>query len=114
MNKQKKKTIIILLLIISVIELIILLWPRPKYVEINFDTNGGTPVDNIYVKKGSIITLPETSKTGYTFAGWYQDNVKMKEKTFALKENMKLVAKWLLSPVTGPEEKPIIFEIHFN
>lgn len=44
-------------------------------IKINFNTDGGTPVNSITVKNGDQYgTLPTTTKTGYTQDGWYNDN----------------------------------------
>ena len=114
-NKQERNQIIRRIIMISLllIIMIILLWPKKKYVEVIFDTNGGTPVENYLVKENTEIILPTTTKTGYTFAGWYEGKKHIKEKSIKPKKDIKLIAKWILSPITS-EEKPIIFEISFD
>ena len=96
---------------IAIAALVFFLWPRPKDVTITFDSNGGTPVEDIVVKEGSVIRLPETEKTGYEFAGWYWDDIKL-EKEIKVKENRDLIAKWVLKQ--EPVTEPILFEITFN
>ena len=59
---------------------------------INYDLDGGTC--ELLVSKyqeGEIIVLPEPSKKGYNFLGWYQDEIKVE---FVKKGNFDLVAKW--------------------
>lgn len=41
---------------------------------IEFDSNGGTRVDNICVDAGTPIELPIPTRDGYVFAGWYDEN----------------------------------------
>lgn len=36
-----------------------------------FNANGGTSVSTIYVLEGNSLTLPSTTRSGYTFGGWY-------------------------------------------
>ena len=43
-------------------------------VTVSFKTNGGTAIDPITVKSGTIPTIPSTVKYGYIFDGWYLDN----------------------------------------
>ena len=38
-----------------------------------FDERGGTLVDDIAAEQGTRVTLPETEKDGYIFAGWYTE-----------------------------------------
>lgn len=38
---------------------------------VSFETDNGTSCTSKSVQEGSSITLPSTSKSGYTFAGWY-------------------------------------------
>ena len=45
---------------------------RPMY-EVKFNTGGGTAVNTLTVEEDTILTAPETSRAGYTFAGWDYD-----------------------------------------
>ncbi len=58
-----------------------------------FDTNGGTEVANISEPQGTNITLPETAKEGYIFAGWYEGNSKV-DITVMPEISMQLCAKY--------------------
>ena len=62
------------------------------YGKIIYETNGGTAVADSTFAPGETVVPPETTKTGYTFAGWYKD----KELTVPV-EN----ADWTLSDNTG-------------
>ena len=41
-----------------------------KNFTLHFDAKGGTSVNSIVAKNGDSVVLPNTSKVGYTFAGW--------------------------------------------
>ena len=43
-------------------------------VTVTFKTNGGTAIDPITVKSGTVPTVPSTVKYGYIFDGWYLDD----------------------------------------
>ena len=48
---------------------------QTTYFTIRFNTNGGTSVKSIKIKKGEAITLPDSpTKEGYIFDGWYLDS----------------------------------------
>ena len=59
-----------------------------------FITNGGSTIENIY--DISIKTEPETTKTGYTFSGWYLDSDFTKAVSFpySITSDCKIYAKW--------------------
>ncbi|KAI0985765.1 hypothetical protein GJ496_006356 [Pomphorhynchus laevis] len=67
---------------------------------VNFESNGGTPVDKETVNLGNKISEPaKPTKSGYEFVGWYEDNnTFLDEWNFGLdatyKPNMTLYAKW--------------------
>lgn len=50
------------------------IWEKIEYVTVEFDTDGGTDLDNIQIEKYSKLSnveIPE--KEGYTFTGWILD-----------------------------------------
>ena len=63
---------------------------------VTFESNGGSSCTSVKVKSGNTITLPTTSKTGYTFDGWYTDEAltNIFDATTAISGNLKLYAKW--------------------
>ena len=68
-----------------------------KYATISFETNGGTAVSSIKVKKGDIIgELPTTIKENYEFVGWFTENDGGIEITseYIVEKNMKLYAHY--------------------
>jgi len=65
--------------------------------EIKFDSNGGTPIDNLKVVYDSTIkNFPDTKKIGYTFQGWEDSKSNKIEDnyTYTFSENIELYAIW--------------------
>lgn len=97
---MKKKTVlistIILLIIAGVVCYLVFKGSNDdkKYVTVSFDSDGGTEVASQKVEKGSKITLPLSTKEGYTLDGWYNGEEKVTGDT-TYSENTTLKAKWL-------------------
>lgn len=73
----------------------------PVYYTVNFDYNGGTSGSgSIIVSAGTNIVLPTTSKTGYTFDGWYDDGTLVGGSTgyYTVMENVTLTAHFTIIP----------------
>ena len=71
-------------------------WSINQYT-INFNSNGGTSVKPITQDYGTTVLAPTNpTKTGYTFAGWYEDG---KTNAYAFNKiearNVSLKAKWI-------------------
>ena len=79
-----------------------------KTIVIKFDSAGGTIIKDIEIEPNTSMDLPEVKREGYTFQGWYLDNVKV-DKTYKFKEDTTLTASWL--PV---DETPKMFKITFD
>ena len=72
---------------------------QTTYFTIRFNTNGGTSVKSIKIKKGEAITLPDSpTKDGYIFDGWYLDDgfVEQFNATQIISANITVYAKWRL------------------
>lgn len=71
-------------------------WQAPIYT-VTFETNGGSPIDPISVKKHQALgDIPETVKENDEFLGWYTDpglNYKFVESLQIVKD-ITLYAKW--------------------
>lgn len=75
---------------------------RPIYfgcerINIRFEENGGKKLNPINTLKGSNIFLPNISKEGYLFGGWYLDNEfknELDEYIIRVEEDTILYAKW--------------------
>ncbi|MDR0304636.1 MAG: InlB B-repeat-containing protein [Chitinispirillales bacterium] len=46
-------------------------WTKIQYYTITFDAQGGNTCSSITVQSGQNITLPNTSRSNYTFLGWF-------------------------------------------
>lgn len=70
--------------------------PLKALYEVDFQTNGGSPVDMIQAFR--IDTEPATTKNGYEFSGWYSDATlsAISQVSFPLEvtSDMTLYAKW--------------------
>ena len=61
---------------------------------VTYDANGGVcEATSVKVEKNHTLQLPETSRTGYDFEGWYFGEDKWTNEK-KVTQNMKLVAKW--------------------
>lgn len=59
-----------------------------------FDERGGKEVNDISDVVGSKVTLPETEKDGYIFAGWYTEQGDVYTSTSMPSDSIKLMAKY--------------------
>lgn len=81
-------------------------WDIDAY-RVSFDTNGGGSISDAYVDYGYAVSEPSApEKTGYSFAGWYEDSNLLTQYSFshAVTQNITLYAKWT----------PIEYEIHYE
>lgn len=63
-------------------------------VKIHFDTNGGSAIDDVEVKKGSLASAPvDPTRTSYEFMGWTL-NGEAFDFSQPIKEDITLVAQW--------------------
>ena len=65
---------------------------------IKFETNGGSPIAKVVVKKGELLTAPANpTKEGFEFDGWYTDKALTKKYDFAqpVEKSFTLYAKWI-------------------
>ena len=84
---------------------------QPKFT-VNFNTNGGSAVQSILdIVAGSTISMPQTTRSGFTFKGWFVDEALTQKWDFALnrvENNMTLYGKWEANPVIE------VFDVNFN
>ena len=82
-------------------------WKINSYT-VSFNANGGSAVSSKITKEygSSVGSLPTTSRTGYTFAGWYTaaSGGSKAGTDYAVKDNVTLYAHWT----------PINYTITFN
>lgn len=69
-------------------------WTAINYT-VTFNPNGGTPssIPDQTIPYGGFITDPGVTKTGYDFAGWY-NNTELVTISTPITQNMNLVAAW--------------------
>lgn len=69
-------------------------WQANNYT-ITFDANGGNVnVDSQTVTFNATYTLPTPTRTGYTFAGWFNGDTKYNGGTWTTASDITLTAKW--------------------
>lgn len=82
--------------------------------QIEFETNGGKPIQPLKAAAGESITAPQAEKSGYVLDGWYTDQELEEEFVFDKmpSQHIKLYAKWRLfnaglvfEPVDGKENE---------
>ena len=67
---------------------------KAEYVNISFDSRGGSKVETQrIIKGGSLESLPTPTRLGYDFVGWYDGYDKV-EITKTFDKDVQLVAKW--------------------
>jgi uncharacterized repeat protein (TIGR02543 family) len=76
-------------------------------ITVTFDSRGGTSVNSISLTIGTYIDFPTTTKTGYTFDGWYtslDNGVTLDQPwnfiAFTVGRNLTLYAKWTINQYT--------------
>ncbi|GEM_PF-6637523 len=76
---------------------------KPHTYKITFDAKGGEcPISTMSVDYGSKISLPNPTRKGYTFAGWFniKNNAKISDYTWIYFTDLDLYAKWNLKDYT--------------
>ncbi|WP_312884318.1 InlB B-repeat-containing protein [Paenibacillus xylanilyticus] len=78
-------------------------WTINSYT-VNFESNGGTAVDDQSVQYGELATAPvDPTKEGHTFAGWFTDSGLSQAIDFnntAVTTDLTLYAKWTINSYT--------------
>ena len=72
-------------------------WSKATY-KLSFDVNGGiSDIAEINYQYGDVITLPDATKSGCTFIGWYDDNGNeiISSKAFNRTGNITATAKYI-------------------
>ncbi len=95
---KKKKIIIIsvaIVLVIAIAIAAIFLIKANKKFTVTFDTDGGSKVASMEVKKNETCRLPrDPEKEGYVFLYWVDENGNSVLKDFVVTKDRKLKAKW--------------------
>ncbi|NLN50158.1 MAG: InlB B-repeat-containing protein, partial [Acholeplasmataceae bacterium] len=87
---------------VSILFAFVLVACGSRNVKINFNTNGGSQIRAVTVKQLKEIEEPTTTRTGYTFIGWYEDANFKKEFNFeaGATRNITLYAQWEINQYT--------------
>ena len=92
---SKKIFIFISIMCISLIIAIFICFSYRKTFIVNFNSNGGSKIESIRVKKGEKVNRPsDPFKEGYEFVGWFNldEEYDFNEK---VNGNLTLQAKWI-------------------
>ena len=105
---MKNSKIFVALLIAALLVVSVALVACNGGYTLTFETNGGTALDPISFKKGQKVTPPVTTKTNFTFDGWYADyDLEVPFEFFDKMpdSDVTVYAKW-----TAGESAKIVFE----
>ena len=80
----------------------------------NLATGGNSVADAIFTTGGTAITLPTPTRTGYTFAGWFEDSgfsgLKL-GSTYAPTQSRTIYAKWTVNETPSPTPSPATYSV---
>lgn len=105
---MKNSKIFVALLIAALLVVSVALVACNGGYTLTFETNGGTAIDPVSFKKGQKVTPPVTTKTNFTFDGWYADadlEVPFEQFDKMPDSDVTVYAKW-----TAGESAKIVFE----
>lgn len=73
-----------------------------RTIQVTFDAQGGSAVEAASVQQLEAITEPVTTRTGYTFEGWYTDTtyITLFDFTTGATRNVTVYAKWKINSYT--------------
>ena len=88
--------------------------PDPVLYILTLDVNGGDALaeTTITAEAGAPVALPNPTKEGFNFLGWYNGEVKFEEVTMP-EANITLVAKWeeIQTPEPDPDPEPVLYTL---
>lgn len=95
MSKSRFGLWVILLVLLSGMGYVTFMIFGHNYYNIKFDSNGGSKVASLKVKKEEILnSLPFVDKEGYEFVGWYLEE-DLYDLNIPIKSDITLKAKWI-------------------
>lgn len=93
-ERKKRTTVTIIFVTILIAGVLVFLLSRTKEYEITFDSNGGSEISSVKVKKNEKVMQPnEPNRENYTLAGWYYQDELYNFDT-PINSNMTLRAEW--------------------
>ena len=91
---ENKRILIIVAIILILLVILFFMFLFKKQYTITFDSNGGSEVASVQVRKNDKVKRPDDpTKEGYVFAGWYY-NDELYDFDLPIKKNITLLAKW--------------------
>lgn len=91
---MKKKAFILIIILIIALIFIGFFLTSSTYYTVSFDTNGGSKIEDVKVKKNKAISAPEEpTKEGYVFDKWYLNDQEY-DFNIPVTEDITLKAKW--------------------
>ena len=93
---MKKKRIMIIVGILVLILVGICVYVFTRNITIRF-IDDEKVIKEVSVARGDVISLPEVSKEGYAFIGWYYNDEKLGKSAW-FNKNATVIAKWELEP----------------
>lgn len=94
-KKQRNILLIILGILIILLILFFMFWGKTKEYEVTFDTDGGSTINSITVRKNGRVSQPEDPiKEGYIFDGWYYEDELFDFQT-KITSDIILKARWI-------------------
>lgn len=110
MNKKKIIIAVILLLLIIGIVLFFALRNNKTVLTVSYEVNGEI-IKTENVEEGKTVIKPtDPTKDGYDFLGWFLGTEKFNFST-AIKENIKLEAKWISKTDDNNKTRTITLDI---
>lgn len=83
--------------------------PQNPNRTVTFDTTGGEPIPSMTVPDGEQVRLPQPTKVGYEFLGWYRANgEKINQEYITPSANIVIYAYWKEIP------KPVMCTVTFD
>ena len=74
-------------------------WQANTYT-VTFDANDGNAVEPMTVTYDADFTLPAATRTGYTFAGWFEGDTWIRDGVWQTEGGMALTARWRIVTYT--------------
>ena len=96
MKRIGKRLLTGILMALCALCLVLAACGKGEKIEFSFETNGGSPIETVYLEKGETYTLPIPQREGYDFEGWYR-NMEFSgtpETEVVAEVSVKFYAKW--------------------
>lgn len=93
--KKMNKWVILILGVFVLVVILFLIFGREKSFTVTFNSDGGTKISDVDVKKGEKLKLPDPpTKKGYRFVGWTDENGNAITNDTIVKKDINVKAMW--------------------